>query len=494
VKGWAVTACFAAFVSIGGAESPAAVPRGALEPLPGAQGCVAVGGPATCAKGRALTGLSDIALSGDGRNLYATTREGVAIFGRARSTGALKQLRGRRGCATATGGKCATIRAIRVARALAVSDDGRNVYVTGFDSDAVGGSVGVVAVFARDRKTGSLTQLPGAAGCVRSDGADGCATARAGGGLSIALSQDDGSVYVGGSEGLGVLRRDRVSGALSELAGEQGCVRRSDAPAAGCMTGRGLKVSGWSHVHSSGQGRFSQVTAIAVSPDGRSVYTVANADEGEASLAVFGRDETTGALSQSSDATACIGAEEGCAHDLRGPFFEPSDVLVTPDGRSVYVASAGGGTGADDIGGGLTILRRNPGTGALTQPRGRGGCLQFGGGGGGCASTSTLQRNSDLAVSPDNRSVYVADSTGPDIRPSQSDARVGVLARAPRTAALTQLPGRFGCVGRSSICTRAPATRATRVVWVSRDGRNVYAGSSSFSDPFGALSSFRRTR
>jgi DNA-binding beta-propeller fold protein YncE len=69
-----------------------------------------------------------------------------------------------------------------------------------------------VAAFARDRRTGALTQLPGTDACVSEDGAGGaCAD---GVGLivadSVAVSRDGRNVYVA-SEGnaVAVFARDR---------------------------------------------------------------------------------------------------------------------------------------------------------------------------------------------------------------------------------------------------------------------------------------------
>ena len=53
-----------------------------------------------------------------------------------------------------------------------MSRDGKNVYVASVGGDAV-------AVFARDRRTGALTQLDGEDGCVDNRGDEGCADGRA---------------------------------------------------------------------------------------------------------------------------------------------------------------------------------------------------------------------------------------------------------------------------------------------------------------------------
>ncbi len=76
------------------------------------------------------------------------------------ATGRLTQLPGRRGCVAHLGaGPCAPARALARPSSLAISPDGRNVYVTAAGSNAL-------SVFARNRRTGALTQLQGERGCL----------------------------------------------------------------------------------------------------------------------------------------------------------------------------------------------------------------------------------------------------------------------------------------------------------------------------------------
>ena len=184
---------------------------GALTPLPGLDACVSNGGSGgTCAPGRGLLGARALAVSRDGRNVYVASEFGhsVAVFARDRKTGVLRQLAGLDGCVVEGGipGVCASAKALLSPRGIAVSRDGRNVYVGAAGSDAV-------AVFARDRKTGKITQLPGTAGCVSETGTggacrDGKALENAG---AVAVSDDGKSVYVAsfGSDAVAVFARER---------------------------------------------------------------------------------------------------------------------------------------------------------------------------------------------------------------------------------------------------------------------------------------------
>jgi len=99
---------------------------------PSRAGCVShTGSRGLCANARTLSGPFMLAISPDGKNVYAaaSTSGAIAVFDR-RAGGTLSQKRGRLGCISRTG----TRRACRKARvldgpiALASSSDGRNVY------------------------------------------------------------------------------------------------------------------------------------------------------------------------------------------------------------------------------------------------------------------------------------------------------------------------------------------------------------------------------
>ena len=162
---------------------------GVLTQLPGTQGCVSESGSDSCAVGRGLAYLSELTVSPDGKNLYVaatyatnTDSGAVAIFARDPATGAITQLAGTAGCVEELGQPdegCAFGRGLRNASSVAVSPDGKNVYVGALYTNSLTPS-GAVAIFERDTATGQLTQSAGAAGCMQqTGGTEGCMSTRA---------------------------------------------------------------------------------------------------------------------------------------------------------------------------------------------------------------------------------------------------------------------------------------------------------------------------
>ncbi len=131
---------------------------------------------------------------------------------------------------------------------------------------------------------------------------------------------------------------------------------------------------------------------VAVSPDGASVYVASAVDD---AVARFDRDPTTGVLTPAG----CI-QDAGlgdCGANQQGLDFA-AGVAVAPDGRSVYVASAN-----DDA---VARFDRDPTTGALTPA----GCIQDTGLVDCGPTAQGLETAVGVAASPDERSVYVASA------------------------------------------------------------------------------------
>ena len=314
---------------------------GGLTQLGGTAGCIAeVGDGVTCADGKGLDQAISVVVSPDGNHVYVASRvNAVAAFSRNPTTGVLTQLAGAAGCIAEVGDgvNCADGKGLAGPRAVAVSPDGKNVYVGSRDASSV-------AVFTRNSTTGALTQLGGVAGCVSETGTGGtCTDGKALlGARGVTVSADGLHVYVASQNdnAVAAFTRNTTTGALTQLGGAAGCVAET-GDGVTCTDGRGLV----NPIH------------VAVSPDGKHVYGVSRDSH---SVTVFARNTMTGALTQLGGAAGCV-AETGdgvtCA-DGKG-LSEPVFVEVSPDGENVYVAS--------QVSDGVTVFARNKTTGALTQ-------------------------------------------------------------------------------------------------------------------------------
>jgi DNA-binding beta-propeller fold protein YncE len=259
--------------------------------LPGTAGCVSLKGEGGCAVGRAIAEpLGAAAISPDGRSAYLVAQsnpegfssDALDVFDRDPTTGALTQKPGAAGCLAASGRDgCARDAVLYGAREAIVSPDGRNVYVT---------TKAGVAAFARDATTGALTPLGGRAECL---GAPAVGTpCQVGVGLerpdALAASPDGNEIYVTNDHRptIAILRRDPLTGKLSQPAGGAGCVV-ADRRGGSC---RGLGRRG------------GAITAILATPDGGGVYVIAVA-EGVTSVGIFSR-QAMGACAGSAGAPA----------------------------------------------------------------------------------------------------------------------------------------------------------------------------------------------
>ena len=186
-------------------------------------------------------------------------------------------------------------------------------------------------------------------------------------------------------------------------------------------------------------------TALAISPDGRSIYVVS---EGQ-TLVRAKRDPSTGKLSP----RGCIeetGSAIGCADHADG-LGHAGAVTVSPDGRSVYVASEFGG---------ISRFKRDRGSGKLTPK----GCIEDDDTGTGeCSSaTSGLDGATSVVVSRDGRSVYVS---------AESDSTVVRFKRDRGSGKLTPK----GCIARYRPHRLRTACSRTQQSWGAGDltGRQV---------------------
>ena len=385
-------------VSIFGREGA----TGQISQLPGTQGCISETGTAgACVDGRAMVGPRGVAVSPDGKNFYfpASGSKSIAVF-RREASGELQQLAGIDGCVSETGsnGACVDGTALDGARGVTISPDGTSVYVAAFFSDAV-------AVFSRDPSTGRLTQLTSSAGCISETGTAGaCADGIGLDGIrTLAVSPDGTSVY-GASElsGVTVFRRDLTTGALTQLAGTAGCVSQSGTGGA-CAAGRAI----------------GGAADVVVSGDGENVYVAALASD---AVAAFGRDPSTGALSQLPGQAGCVSETGTNGTCVNGTALDRArSVVLTGDDANVYIGS--------EVSDAVSVFSRNASTGALQQLPGTAGCVSETGGGGACADGVGLDGVRSVTVSSDGTSAYAA---------SFWSSAVSIFVRDPATGALTQ--------------------------------------------------------
>ena len=263
---------------------------GALTQKPGAAGCVSNTGADGCTDGTALSGTRTVSVSPDGANVYVASglSDAIAIFDR-NASGALTQKPGLAGCVSETGaGPCADGNSLVSAHGVTTSFDGANVYLVSTVSDSI-------AVFDRSPGSGALTQKPGGGGCISETGAGGCTDAVAlDAPYEIELTADGSSAYVisSNSQALSVFDRNPATGTLAQKPGSAACV--SETGAAPCADGVAMAMP----------------RGLTSSPDGVSVYVIANNDD---AVDVFDREippETTidsGPDGPTNDATATFG-------------------------------------------------------------------------------------------------------------------------------------------------------------------------------------------
>ena len=275
---------------------------------------------------------------------------------------------------------------------------------------------------------GSVAQLAGTAGCTSNTGTggsciDGEALDYARG---VTVSPDGAHVYVASytSDAIVVFSRDAGSGALTQT----------------------------SCVHNTGAGSCTDATAlngvwdVAVSPDGSHLFAASVVDD---SIAVFDRDEVSGALTQRSCISrtghggACIG--DALLDDVRG-------VALSSDGAHVY--------GVSRIRDAALAYLFLPGPDTLVRV----GCHSRTGSGGLCVAAPELDDPRGVALSADGTSAYVVSYVGDAVSAFARDAGSGVLAHR-------------GCVsetGTGGSCVDSFALNGARGVAASADGEHVY--------------------
>jgi hypothetical protein len=441
---------------IGSAQAiagPAAV-SGSVVQVHGKHGCYTEDGSGSAGAGKCtnIRGGSEattVTVSPDGRSAYEVGYGNppvLSVFSRNRNTGVLTQLRGKAGCLSRGGASedgphtCTRARDLDTgdARSIAISNDGRYVYVASQFETKSDDVLGGVAVFSRNLKTGALHQLAGKAGCVTSDGSSNegagtCAVGREVDDISnVHLSPDQKFLYASNYDsqpysGIAIFRRNRETGALTQLGGKEGCItsggdteqskataicrampnigspwdvatpgnkflyipdrdddlvqafRRDVKGGLKPLTGTGACVSDTGNsplgpgTCVAGRGLFDVERAV-LSANQKYIYT--NSYEDPAPIAVLNRNTTTGLLSERNSTSACY-SRDGTSGDTAPPCRDGRDLsggyagVLSPDGKTLYFAEFG--NNPPDTG--LAIFHVNEATGGFTQLAGKLGCV-----------------------------------------------------------------------------------------------------------------------
>lgn len=280
----------------------------------------------------------------------------------------------------------------------------------------------------------------------------------------------------------------------------------------GCITGdRALGPSGSGACVEIQNAGLNPVLAVALSPDGRSLYTAGYVEGATYAIARFDRDPATGALayrgciadhkaSVRSGSSTCE-VIPGVEPDPAAPLYGVRGLTVSPDGNSVYAVGL------------FSLVRfdRDPTTGVLAYR----GCITGATRGGvrSCDEIPTANLGGDgsgmgassgVAVSPGGNSVYVTSPIpmdGPD-----GDAAIALFDRDPGSGALTW----HGCIsGRTELgpagngaCTLVPSASRYALdsgfnpesLSLSPDGESLYTGSSRGCDEYGCWGSWGLAR
>jgi len=414
----------AALWLLGPGSAAALVVYGSPRAVPGAGGCLRdpYDEPDTdqVCPGLAagLAGAQAVAVSPDASSVYVAGEGAVVALARDRATGALRPALSpsTRACiASSASSPCAAKdAALGGADALAVSPDGRFVYV-GASNTAT------VSAFVRGRR-GVLIPLAQRVrgryfGCVAGVPLAGVPQPRCGAHLhalngvaALTISPDGHYLYAvsyglkPGTDSVVTLQRDPRSGGLRPLPGTHGCLQ--SLPGSGCRALAGLEGA----------------SAITISEDGRFVYV---ASELSGAIRGFLRNSSTGALTPLYRRGGCISSGTRGEGDAPCAVSVPQlagarSIALSPDGRELYVAAFDPGA--------VVVLGRNRKSGRLTaRPP---DCLQAAPDASCPVGLPFLRGAAALAIGPDGRVVYVISEGGNSLVELLRDPTDGALTPA----------------------------------------------------------------
>src|ERR1700733_14087654 len=317
----------------------AAGPLGSISQLASPNNCIGTSPECGTTSTASLNQPSVVVVSPDGKNVYMLDSGNSSVDEFTRNAdGSLAELPAPKDCIQpgGNGAQCVAATGITHPEGLAISPDGKSLYVVGGDLN----DNGTIAEFARNTTTGALTQPASPNNCIgehQSSGTPICGTTT-GHGLvtpsAVVVSPDNANVYVADRNGdaIAEFARNTVTGSLSQLGTPNNCFQESGATADSCGVTNGRGLTG--------------AESLAISPDGTSLY-VGGAD----TIAELTRNATTGALGQVASSN-CI--QEAADNNPQNPeciietgvgVREVTSLAVSRDGQNLY-SSEGNYTGA----------------------------------------------------------------------------------------------------------------------------------------------------
>ncbi len=424
--------------------------------------------------GTALDGVTDAVESPDGAHLYviSANSDTISWLTRSASTGALTFsgcLTGDTsivGCQTiATATTDGTSSGMQVPGAVAITPDGRDVFVAAQSDDSL-------VRFTRNAATGALTFER----CISSnsdpnntcmpmpvEAASGTNTALDGA-ADVVVSPDSANVYVAApfSDAISRFGRNPTTGTFT---GFQDCLTGDTnvSNTGSCAQLGGAAASGTGH-------RLNTLGALAASPDGK---TIVGAAAGASAVTDFARGPggvlNVGSCISSKTTTAgCSGTFANTNDGVGRALFNANSVAISPNNENVYV-----GAGSSDA---VSVIGRNTTTGAIegfegcrTSATNTVGCTVDPGSG----ATSHLKGVASVAVSPDNSSVYAGSSIGDALTINERRAANGAFFFARCISSNSNL-AHCGQVSPSAANGVNTPLGDTQAVVPSADGKDVY--------------------
>ena len=412
-----------------------------------------------------LSGVEDVAVSGDDDNVYATgsSDNAVAVFDRDTATEELSFSEVEKNNVDDPGDAGGTVSGLGSPREMALSADDRNLYVAGRSTNSV-------ADFRRNVTTGKLNFLESESdGSGGVDGLEGAST--------VAVGTDDGNVYVGAESegGLAVFDREATLGALGFVRKRPDLPRIAQPPGVAISPdGKHLVVLSWgndslySTERNPSDGTFElrdtetdavddpsdsggtveglyESSSVTFSPDGKHVYVTAYSIY---SIATFALDGVTGELTYVETEADGVDDPSDSGPEVFG-LYEPYSVAVSADGKSVYAPG-----NSDDT---VAAFSRDAATGKLNFAE----FEQDGVGG-----VEGLVDADSVAISPDGKNVYVG---------AGQDESVAVFARSATNSELSFVEVQQGTGSGGSVAELENVDD----VAVSADGEQLYAVGSS---------------